>query len=294
MSTILLFGAEGQVGWELQRSLSVLGTVVPLARAQVDLADSEAVRTTIRKVQPRAIVNAAAYTAVDKAETEREAAFAINAHAPTVMAAEAAAAGIPLIHFSSDYVYDGRKNGRYVESDATNPQSEYARSKLAGDMAVLAAEAQTVVLRTSWVYAARGSNFLRTILKLAGERASLPVVGDQVGAPTSAELLADVTAQILPQLYRDKSLRGLFHCAAAGETSWHGYAVFLVRRARALGAALTLSPERIDAITTAQYPRPAARPANSRLDCALLETTFGLRMPDWQLHVERTLTELLK
>jgi dTDP-4-dehydrorhamnose reductase len=295
MPVILLFGAEGQVGWELQRSLSIQGTVTPLTRAQVNLSDGPAVRAAIRAARPAAIVNAAAYTAVDKAESEAELAFAINAHAPAIMAEEAKAAGIPLMHFSTDYAYDGRKSSPYVEDDATNPQSVYARSKLAGDEAILASGAHAVILRTSWVYAARGANFLRTILRLAGEREGLRVVSDQVGAPTSAELLADVAAQVLRDIGKTNAgtQPTLFHCAAAGETSWHGYATYIVSEARNLGAALKLAPENIEAIPTEQYPTPAARPKNSRLDCSRLERAFGLQLPPWQLHVKRALKELL-
>lgn len=295
---ILLFGAEGQVGWELQRSLCLHGTVTPLARAQVNLADKDSVRTAIRNANPSAIINAAAYTAVDKAESETDLAFAINAAAPQVMAEEAKAANIPLIHYSTDYAYDGRKPGRYVETDASNPQSTYGRSKLAGDEAILASGARAVILRTSWVYAARGANFLRTILRLAGERDSLRVVSDQVGAPTSAELLADVAAQILVHINRRKTdldaISPVYHCAAAGETSWHGYAMFIVTEASKLGANLKLAPEKIEAISTEQYPTPAARPKSSRLDCSKLENTFGLQLPPWEWHVKRALKEILK
>jgi dTDP-4-dehydrorhamnose reductase len=293
MAGILLFGADGQVGWELQRSLSVLDAVMPLTRGQVNLADAQAVRAAIRDARPAAIINAAAYTAVDKAETESELAFAINAVAPTVMAEEAMAGGIPLVHYSSDYAYDGRKEGRYVEGDATNPQSVYARSKLAGDEAILSSGAHALILRTSWVYAARGANFLKTILRLARERDSLRVVSDQVGAPTSAELLADVTAHVLSRMHAEDAPRGLFHCTAAGEVSWHGFATCIVSHARQLGTTLKLAPEKIEAIPTEQYPLPAARPKNSRLDCSKLEHTFSLKLPQWQVHVERTLKELL-
>jgi dTDP-4-dehydrorhamnose reductase len=289
MPGILLFGADGQVGWELQRSLSLYGPVTPLTRAQVDLADVSAVRAAIRTAHPAVIVNAAAYTAVDKAETESALAFAINAAAPEAMAIEAKSTGVPLIHYSTDYSYDGRKDGPYSESDATNPQSAYGRSKLAGDEAILGSGARAVILRTSWVYAARGANFLRTILRLSAERDTLRIVGDQFGAPTSAELLADVTARVLAK----PEASGLFHCSAAGETSWHGYATFIVSEARKLGASLRATPERIEAIPTEQYPLPATRPKNSRLDCTKLERTFGLQLPPWQVHVSRTLKEIL-
>ena len=290
---ILVFGGNGQVGWELQRSLAVLGAVVALDRAAVDLASPAAISALIAAQRPRAIINAAAYTAVDRAEQERELAFAINATAPAAMAAAAAMAGIPFIHYSSDYVYAGNKPGVYVETDATEPLSAYGRSKLAGDDAVLAAGGQAVILRTSWVYAARGANFMKTMLRLADERDSLRVVGDQVGAPTSAELLADVAAQVLKQMWGNAGLRGVYHCAAAGETSWHGYASFVIGEARRLGAPLKVDAANIVAITTADYPTPAARPANSRLDCSSLERTFGLQLPPWQVHVLRTLKEIL-
>lgn len=298
MTTILLFGPEGQVGWELQRSLALHGTVVPVPRAQVDLTNADALRSAIRAAQPAVLVNAAAYTAVDKAESEPDLAFAINATAPGIMAEEARAAGIPLVHYSSDYAYAGTKDGKYVEGDAADPQSVYARSKVAGDEAVLGSGANAMILRTSWVFAARGANFLRTILRLARERDSLRVVADQVGAPTSAELLADVTARVLTHINSGKTglaarSSGLFHCTAAGETSWHGYAAYIVSEARALGAELKLKAEAIEAIPTEQYPTPAARPRNSRLDCAKLERTFGLQLPPWQLHVKRALVELL-
>jgi dTDP-4-dehydrorhamnose reductase len=333
---ILIFGAEGQVGWELQRSLALHGPIVPLTRAQLDLRDAAALRATIRAAKPRALINAAAYTAVDKAESESDLAFAINAAAPSIMADEARAAGIPLIHYSSDYAYAGTKPSRYVESDPADPQSVYARSKVAGDDAILASGANAVILRTSWVFAARGANFLRTILRLARERDSLRVVADQVGAPTSAELLADVTARVLsninsrksdfgtaslelpasagasPGLVQDAAAAeagaspglvqdvvaadsppGLFHCSAAGETSWHGFASYIVTEARALGAELKLDAANIEAITTAEYPTPATRPGNSRLDCTKLERRFGLELPPWQWHVRRALVELL-
>ncbi|MEY4640290.1 MAG: hypothetical protein RLZZ227_284 [Pseudomonadota bacterium] len=293
MPGILLFGAEGQVGWELQRSLSLHGSVVPLTRAEVSLADAGALRAAIRNVRPEFIVNAAAYTAVDRAETEAELAFAINAAAPAIMAEEARAAGIAMVHYSSDYTYDGNKQGPYLETDATNPQSVYARSKLAGDEAVLASGARAIILRTSWVYGARGANFLRTILRLASERESLRVVSDQVGAPTSAELLADVTAQLLPHLRKESTRADLFHCTAAGATSWHGYATFIVEEALKLKAGFKLAPEKIEAIPTEQYTVPAPRPKNSRLDCTRLQQAFGLPLPHWQLHVRRTLRELL-
>jgi dTDP-4-dehydrorhamnose reductase len=293
VAPILILGGNGQVGWELQRSLSVLGPVVALTRAEVDLASVDAVLSVIRRYEPSAIVNAAAYTAVDKAEAERELAWAINAKAPAVMAELATSAGIPLIHYSTDYVYAGDKSEPYVESDPTNPLSSYGSSKLAGDEAVLNSSAQAVVLRTSWVYAARGANFVKTMLRLASERDALRIVADQRGAPTSAMLLADVAAHVLQQMRSDRTCRGLFHCTAAGETSWHGYAQFIIKQAHALGLPLKTTPQTIAAITTADYPTPAKRPANSRLSCNALEQYFGLQLPPWQRHVTRTLQELI-
>lgn len=289
---LLLFGAEGQVGWELQRSLSILGPLLPLTRSEVDLSDPTAVRTAIRAAGPAAIVNAGAYTAVDRAESDVEMAMAVNGQAPAVMAVEARAAGVPLVHFSTDYVYDGDKAEPYAEGDQPAPRSVYGRSKLAGDEAIMASGAEHLILRTSWVFAARGHNFLKTILRLAGERDDLRIVADQVGAPTSAELLADVVAQILPHLLAGRAPGGLYHCTAAGETSWFGYARLIVAEALALGIPLAATPEGIAAITTGEYPQPARRPASSRLDCRHLERDFGIGLPPWQFHVKRTLREL--
>ncbi|ADH86512.1 dTDP-4-dehydrorhamnose reductase [Desulfurivibrio alkaliphilus] len=292
---LLLFGAEGQVGWELQRSLAVLGPVLALTRREVDLSDREAVRAAIRAAgRPAAVVNAGAYTAVDKAEDEAETAYAVNAAVPAAMAAEAKAIGVPLVHFSTDYVYNGDKAGPYLESDAPDPQSVYGRSKLEGDAAIIASGVEHLILRTTWVYAARGGNFLRTMLRLAGERDQLRVIADQVGAPTSAELLADITAHALRLMLGGKAGGGLYHCTAAGETSWHGYARFIVAEAAALGRPLLVKPEQIEPIPTEAYPLPAKRPKNSRLDCRRLEAAFGLVMPPWQFHVQRTLKELIE
>lgn len=281
------------MGWELQRSLSVLGNVVPLTRRQVDLANADAVRSAIRTVEPSAIVNAGAYTAVDKAETEIDLAHAVNAIAPAVMAEEAKAAGIPLVHYSTDYAYDGKKAGRYVETDAPNPQSVYGRSKLAGDEAILVSGATCLILRTTWVFAVRGGNFLKTILRLAKERDSLRVIADQVGAPTSAELLADATAHALRALLAGRAPGGLYHLTAAGETSWHEYARVVVGEAANLGLTFQASPDRVLPIPTEGYPLPAHRPNNSRLDCQRFETAFDLNLPPWQYHVRRTLKELI-
>jgi len=290
---LLLFGANGQVGWELQRSLAWLGDVVPVDRAKVDLRDAQAVRACIEQARPQAIVNAAAYTAVDRAESEPEAAHAINAQAPAVMAESARALGIPLVHYSTDYVYDGKKPTPYLEGDASAPLSVYGRTKLAGDQAIVQSGCRHLILRTTWVYAARGHNFVKTILRLARERDALRIVADQVGAPTSAELIADITALALRELQADRLAGGIYHCTAAGRTSWHGYAQYVVEEAARLGQHLKLAPGDIEPIATSDYPLAAARPANSVLDCGRLQNDLHITLPDWQVHVTRTLKELI-
>jgi dTDP-4-dehydrorhamnose reductase len=293
IKVILILGATGQAGWELQRSCASLRGLRVLDRASAPLDDARELDRLLRDIRPQALVNAAAYTAVDKAEAEPESVFAVNATAPRIMAGVARELDIPFVHFSSDYVFSGSKPGTYTETDTTDPLSVYGRSKLVGDEAILASGANAVILRTSWVYSARGHNFLKTMLRLGRERESLRVVADQVGAPTSAELLADVAAHVLKQLLEGRALRGVYHCAAAGETSWHGFACHIFEQAALLGAQLKISPRQVQAITTAEYPTPARRPLNSRLDCSKLERTFGLQLPPWQWHVNRTLEELL-
>jgi dTDP-4-dehydrorhamnose reductase len=289
----LLFGADGQVGWELQRAFAPFGEVLPLTQADVDLAAVDALRTTIRQVQPSVILNAAAYTAVDKAEGEPETARLVNAVAPAIMAEEATALGAWLVHFSTDYVFDGSKAGAYLETDQANPLSVYGRTKWQGEQAIAVSGARHLTLRTSWVFGPHGGNFLKTMLRLAREREELSVVADQIGAPTSAELLADVTAHAVRAALRGDIDSGLYHLTAAGETSWHGYATFVVAEARRLGADLKLADERIKAIPTEQYPLPAPRPRNSRLDCERIRMALDLDLPDWRWHVRRTLKELL-
>lgn len=295
---ILLLGADGQVGWELRRALLPLGEVVAMNRAQADLSDLVALRELLERERPDIVVNAAAYTAVDKAETDADRAMRVNAEAPELLARHVAGNGGWLVHYSTDYVFDGAKTSPYVETDATHPRSVYGRSKLAGEQAIAHAGCRHLVLRTSWVYAARGGNFARTMLRLAGERDELRVVADQTGAPTSAELIADVTALALHRLQTDPELAaracGLYHLAAAGATTWHGYARFVVERGLELGLPLRCAPDRIEPIVTADYPLPAPRPANSRLDCARLESTFGIRLPPWEIQVERLLAELAR
>jgi dTDP-4-dehydrorhamnose reductase len=288
---ILLLGSEGNVGWELQRALAPLGELTARSRMQCDLLDAEALRRTIESTRPDVIVNAAAYTAVDKAEQDAATAEAINATAVGLIAAAARANGALFVHFSTDYVFDGSKSGWYVETDATGPRSEYGRGKQRGEQAIVASGCRHLIFRTSWVFATRGANFAKTMLRLAGERETLRVIADQWGAPTGAELIADVTAHAIREVVAGRAAGGLYHLAAAGETSWHEYASFVVEEARRLGAELRVRT--IEAITTDEYPLPAPRPANSRLGTEKLQAAFGLRLPEWQYHVRRMLTELL-
>jgi len=295
---ILLFGRNGQVGWELQRALAPLGHVIALERRGsggyvADFADPESLALAVRQWQPDAIVNAAAYTAVDRAEGEADLARAINAEAPAVLAREAAARGAWLVHYSTDYVFDGSGDQPRDESAPTGPLSVYGQTKLEGEQAVVASGARHLVFRTSWVYAARGGNFVRTMLRLAGERDRLRVVHDQVGAPTGAELIADVTAHALRSALATPSLSGVYHLAADGETSWHGYARHVIEWARDHGHPVRVAPDAIEPIATTEYPTPARRPLNSRLDTTRLRQAFGLTMPPWQAGVDRMLGEAL-
>lgn len=295
--TFLVTGSNGQVGFELRRSLAPLGRVVALDRSACDLSDPEAIRRVVREVRPDVIVNAAAYTAVDKAESDADTAFAINGAAPGVLAEEAKALGGLLVHYSTDYVFDGRKDSAYVESDAIAPQSVYGRSKAAGEAAIAGVGGNALVLRTCWVAGAHGGNFAKTMLRLARERDSLRVVADQFGAPTTASLIADVTAQVLGRHWlgegRDRFPAGTYHLAAAGETSWHGYATELLRYAAAHGVELKVDPARIEPIPASAYPVPAPRPANSRLDTTKLQAAFGIHLPDWREGVHHLLDQLL-
>jgi dTDP-4-dehydrorhamnose reductase len=295
---ILLFGSTGQVGWELRRSLSVLGEVIAPGRAPSadglcgDLNNLDGLAATIRTVAPAIIVNAAAYTAVDKAETDAANAMRINAEAPARMAQEATALGAWLLHYSTDYVFDGSGSRPWKEDDATGPLSVYGQTKLTGEQAVQS-HPRHIILRTSWVYAARGGNFAKTMLRLATERETLNVIADQVGAPTSAELLADISAQVLTNVLHRPAHAGLYHCAANGETSWHGYASYVLEQARALGWALKVpSGAAVHAIPTSSYPTPATRPLNSRLNTQRLRDTFGLHLPPWQHGVLHMLQEI--
>lgn len=294
--TILLTGAAGQVGFELQRSLAVLGEVAAVDRDECDLADPDAIRVLLARIQPDIIVNPAAYTAVDKAESEPELAQAINAGAPGVFAQWAAEHGRLLVHYSTDYVFDGGKDGWYGENDTPSPQSVYGKTKLAGEEIIRGSGCRHLIFRTSWVFGAHGGNFLKTMLRLMREREALSVVADQVGAPTSAALLADITAQIVAMYLRAGQPGdfpfGSYHLVASGETSWHGYATEINRIAGSQGYTLKCMERAIVPIPSSAYPLPAPRPANSRLDISKLQTTFNLRLPPWQAGVQQVVTLL--
>lgn len=293
---ILLLGPDGQVGWELQRSLQPLGEVIALGRQQGelcgDLARPDALATTVRALRPDVIVNAAAYTAVDKAENEPEVARAINAHGPAILAREAEALGAWLVHYSTDYVFDGSGRAAWREDSPTGPLSHYGLTKLEGEQAIRASGCKHLILRTSWVYAARGNNFGKTMLRLACERNKLSVIADQFGAPTGADLLADVSAHALRSAMNSPALGDTYHVAAAGETSWHAYACHVIAWARRHGAPIQVGDDAVQAIRTADYPSAARRPLNSRLDTARLRTAFSLTLPPWETGVERMLEEI--
>jgi dTDP-4-dehydrorhamnose reductase len=284
MRSILLTGASGQVGWELQRSLATLGRVIAPGHGEFDLARPETLSSALRDIKPDLIVNPAAYTAVDKAESEQELAYAINAEAPGVLAKEAARRGISLVHFSTDYVFDGTQFAAYAETDAPNPLGVYAASKLAGEEAVQASGADHLILRTSWVYGLRGKNFLLTMQRLAREREKLAVVADQFGAPTWSRSIAEATAQMLalwlsPGATADdrKRLSGIYHMSCAGRTSWHGFAGAILENMQGRGE----KTAKLKAISTAEYPTPAHRPANSVLSNEKLQRSFGISLPAW-------------
>ncbi|MDP9045235.1 MAG: dTDP-4-dehydrorhamnose reductase [Pseudomonadota bacterium] len=294
---ILLLGKNGQVGWELQRALAPLGEVVALdfdspAPLRADFSQPESLAATVRAVAPDLIVNAAAHTAVDKAESEPELARALNALSPAVLAREAAARGAWLMHYSTDYVFDGSGSVPWREDSPTGPLSVYGQTKLEGEEAIRASGCRHLIFRTSWVYAARGGNFAKTMLKLARERDKLTVIDDQVGAPTGADLLADLTGHALRSAMARPELAGTYHAVAAGQTSWHGYARHVIEFARAAGQPIRVAPEAIEAVPTSAFPTPARRPGNSRLDTRKLRSSFGLELPTWQSGVERMLTEV--
>jgi dTDP-4-dehydrorhamnose reductase len=289
---------NGQVGWELQRSLAPLGELVALdfdspGPLAADFTQPEALAATVRAVAPQIIVNAAAHTAVDKAEAEPELARTINAKAPAVLAREAQALGAWLVHYSTDYVFDGSGTGPWSEDSPTGPLSVYGRTKLEGEQALRASGCQHLILRTSWVYAARGGNFARTMLRLAAERDRLSVIDDQIGAPTGAELLADITAHALRAVLAQPDLGGTYHAVAGGHTSWHGYASHVIEFARAAGQPVRVKAQDVAAVPSSAFPTPAQRPRNSRLDTRKLQQAFGLNLPDWRSGVDRMLREVL-
>jgi len=291
---ILLLGKNGQVGWELQRSLAPLGEVIALGSAEASFTDLDGLAETVRAVAPDVIVNAAAHTAVDKAESEPELARTINALAPAVLAEQAKLLNTLFIHYSTDYVFDGSGDTPWLESDATGPLSVYGATKREGEQLIQQSGCQHLIFRTSWVYGARGGNFAKTMLRLAQERDRMKVIDDQIGAPTGAELLSDVTAHALRAARLNPELSGLYHLVAAGETSWHGYARFVLDFAQRAGVALKVSPEAIEPVPTSAFPTPACRPHNSRLNTEKLQNTFDLHLPSWQAGVERMLTEVLE
>ena len=297
---VLLLGKNGQVGWELQRSLAPLGELVALDRHSTlagggcgDLNDLDGLRETVARLRPDVIVNAAAHTAVDRAESEPELARTLNATAPGALAMAAHAVGALLVHYSTDYVFDGSGTTPWTEDAATGPLSVYGQTKLDGERLIAASGARHLIFRTSWVYAARGGNFARTMLRLAQERERLTVIDDQFGAPTGAELIADVTAHAVRQTLRDDACCGIHHLAAAGETTWNGYARFVLETARALQPGLALKAQEVAPVPTSAFPTPARRPLNSRLNTARLRGAFGLNLPHWQHGVRRMLAEIL-
>ena len=294
---ILLLGKGGQVGWELQRSLAVLGNVTALDFDSQehcgDFSNPAGVTDTVRDLRPDIIVNAAAHTAVDKAESEPDLARLLNATTPGVLAEEAARLGAWLVHYSTDYVFDGSGTRPWLETDTPAPLSCYGRTKLEGEQLIQQSGARHLILRTSWVYAARGGNFAKTMLRLAQERDRLTVIDDQWGAPTGADLLADVTAHALRQLAQHPQDGGLYHCVAAGETNWNLYAKEVLALAAQAQPAIKLKATDVAPVPTSAFPTPAARPHNSRLSTARLQATFGLRLPHWRDGVARMLTEIL-
>ena len=293
---IFLLGKNGQVGWELQRSLAPLGELIALDRAGEDglcgdLTDLEGLRRTISIVKPNIIINAAAYTAVDNAENDKVNTNIVNAQAPRVLAEEAQKVGAWLVHYSTDYVFDGSGNNAWEEKDESNPLSEYGRSKLAGEQAIENSGCKYLIFRTSWVFGSRGKNFAKTMLQLASSRQILSVINDQIGAPTSAALIADCTAHAVRQAFSNPNLSGIYHLVASGQTTWYEYTKFIINQAQALGKDLVTVE--IRPITTAEYPTPAVRPHNSRLNTTKFCNSFGLFLPEWQQGVSRMLYDTI-
>ena len=291
---ILLFGQSGQISWELQRSLAPLGELIVLGSNSTQMCGNftnlVGIAESIQKIQPDVIINAAAHTAVDQIEKESDLAYQINTYAPEVLALEAKKIGAWLVHFSTDYVFDGSGNQAWLETDKTNPLSTYAKTKLAAEEKIVASGCKYLIFRTSWVYAARGKNFAKTMLQLAKERDSLSVIHDQIGAPTGAELVADVTAHALRTAMQN-NVTGIYHLTASGEVSWYEYAKFVLDHAQQKGTPLKLSPSDIKAVSSSEYPTPAQRPLNSRLNTTKLQQTFNIYLPPWQNGVTHMLDE---
>lgn len=293
---ILLTGAQGQLGFELRRVLSLLGEVTAFDRAALDLTDHARIVEVMRTLRPAIVVNAAGYTAVDRAESERELAQAVNADGPAVLAREVAQLGSFLIHYSTDYVFDGKKEGWYQEGDTPNPLSVYGRSKLDGERAVEASGAIHAIVRASWIFGLHGGNFLKTIVGAALRRDSLSIVADQFGAPTSAPVIADITAVMCARYLAapERFPSGIYHAAAAGEASWHGYAEYALRSLRSRGVALRVPEDAVRPIPAREYPSAAPRPMNSRLDTAKLRETFGITLPVWEHGVDYVIDQLVE
>ena len=291
---ILLLGKNGQVGWELQRSLAPLGEVLALDRNSTshcgDLANLEGLAETVRVFRPQVVVNAAAYTAVDKAEADQTTAHVVNAMAPEVLSRACAAIDALLVHYSTDYVFDGSGQTPWIETDATGPLNVYGRSKLAGEQGIAKQGARHVIFRTSWVYGTEGGNFAKTMLRLAQEREKMAVINDQFGAPTGAALLADITALSLQQ---SQALSGIYHLAAAGETTWHAYAEYVLQTAKQFKPDIEYKVKEVTAVPTSEFPTPAQRPLNSRLNCSKLQQALQCQLPDWQKGVDTMLSKIL-
>jgi dTDP-4-dehydrorhamnose reductase len=291
---ILLTGSNGQVGFELNKKLSALGEVIAADREELDLADSDAIKKFIDQIKPGIIINPAAYTAVDKAESEPELAYKINVTAPKVLASMAAELDIPLIHFSTDYVFDGLKKEAYVESDETNPQSVYGKTKCEGEENVRT-YAKHIILRTSWVFGVHGNNFLKTMLRLMQEKDSLNIINDQWGSPASANMLTDVIFKIVDEIFKNKNFNdyGTYHVTSDGETNWFEYASFIAGELIKLNANIKCGPDQIRPILTSKYSTTAKRPLNSRLNCEKLKKTFVLKLPHWESEVKKVLREVV-
>lgn len=289
---IILLGKDGQVGRELRRSLLPFGQVVALGRSQVCLQNPSKLKEYLQSEQPDIIVNAAAYTAVDKAETESDLAYCINAEAVAVLAEFAKKSKALLVHYSTDYVFDGENSHAYLETDETNPQNQYGKSKRAGELAIINSACKHLIFRTSWVFSSTGKNFINTIMQLAKEKTSLRVVGDQYGAPTSAELIADITALAIAAYKKGQLADGIYHLTASGTTNWHQLACYTVDKARSYGMPLELQASAIDAISTEEYPLPAKRPKNSQLNTEALASLLDIKIPNWKVYVDRMIEQL--